>query len=85
MRFKLSVLLIVSLLGAACASGNAATTPTSEPTTGTPAATTTSSTAPVRATFMGADGVESTIEDTSRIVTLSGDLTETVYKLGFGD
>jgi iron complex transport system substrate-binding protein len=35
--------------------------------------------------FVGADGVESTIEDTSRIVTLSGDLTEAVYKLGFGD
>jgi iron complex transport system substrate-binding protein len=88
-RFKLSVLLAVSLLGAACASGNAATTPTSEPTTGSSPNTTsiasTSSTAPVQATFMGADGVESTIEDTSRIVTLSGDLTEAVYKLGFGD
>lgn len=90
MRFKLSVLLAVALLCGACASGNAATTATSEPTTGTPAATTTSiastsSTAPVPATFIGADGVESTIEDTSRIVTLSGDLTEAVYKLGFGD
>lgn len=35
--------------------------------------------------FTGADGVESLIVDTSRIVTLSGDLTEAAYALGFGD
>lgn len=35
-------------------------------------------------TYVGADGVESTITDTSRIVTLSGDLTEAVFALGFG-
>jgi iron complex transport system substrate-binding protein len=35
-------------------------------------------------TFVGADGVESRIEDTSRIVTLSGDLTEAVFELGQG-
>ncbi|MDJ0923875.1 MAG: ABC transporter substrate-binding protein [Acidimicrobiia bacterium] len=35
-------------------------------------------------TFVGADGVESRIEDTSRIVTLSGDLTEAVFELGLG-
>jgi iron complex transport system substrate-binding protein len=34
--------------------------------------------------FVGADGVESRIDDTSRIVTLSGDLTEAVFELGFG-
>ncbi|MDJ0497321.1 MAG: ABC transporter substrate-binding protein [Acidimicrobiia bacterium] len=34
--------------------------------------------------FVGADGVESRIEDTSRIVTLSGDLTEAVFELGLG-
>lgn len=34
---------------------------------------------------VGADGVESTITDTSRIVTLTGDLTEFVYELGLGD
>ncbi|MBT8193172.1 MAG: ABC transporter substrate-binding protein [Acidimicrobiia bacterium] len=90
MRFKLSVLLVVALLTTACTSSNAATTPTSEPTTGNPGTTSTSapgttSTTPAPPTFTGADGVESTIDDTSRIVTLSGDLTETVYKLGFGD
>ena len=34
--------------------------------------------------FVGADGVESQIADTSRIVTLSGDLTEAVFELGMG-
>ena len=34
---------------------------------------------------VGADGVESTIIDVSRIVTLSGDLTEFVFELGLGD
>lgn len=90
MRFKPIVVLVVALLAAACSSGDVDTTPTGEPTTGNPGTTTTTgpattSTAPAPTTFTGADGVESTIDDTSRIVTLSGDLTETVYKLGFGD
>ena len=36
-------------------------------------------------TFTGADGVTSEIVDTSRIVTLSGDLTEAVFQLGLGE
>lgn len=35
--------------------------------------------------FIGADGVESDISDTSRIVVLNGDLTETIFALGAGD
>ena len=35
--------------------------------------------------FTGVDGVESDISDTSRIVVLNGDLTETVFALGAGD
>ncbi len=35
--------------------------------------------------FTGADGVESDTSDTSRIVALSGDLTEFVFELGAGD
>ncbi len=35
--------------------------------------------------YVGADGVTSVIADTSRIVTLSGDLTEAVFALGLGD
>lgn len=36
-------------------------------------------------TFTGADGVASDVTDTSRIITLSGDLTEFVFELGAGD
>ncbi|MCL1586780.1 MAG: ABC transporter substrate-binding protein [Actinomycetia bacterium] len=36
------------------------------------------------ASFTGSDGVASSVSDTSRIVTLSGDLTEFVYELGAG-
>ncbi len=35
--------------------------------------------------FIGADGVASDTHDTSRIVTLSGDLTEFLYELGHGE
>ncbi|MGI9528864.1 MAG: heme/hemin ABC transporter substrate-binding protein [Acidimicrobiia bacterium] len=35
--------------------------------------------------YEGVDGVVSSIEDTSRIVALNGDLTETIYALGAGD
>jgi iron complex transport system substrate-binding protein len=54
---------------------SATTEPDLQPTTTTKPATT---------SFTGADGVTSEIADTSRIVTLSGDLTETVFALGFG-
>lgn len=36
-------------------------------------------------TLTGADGVVTTISDVSRIVTLGGAITESVYALGFGD
>ncbi len=36
-------------------------------------------------TFLGADGVTSQVEDLSRIITLSGDLTEIVFALGMGE
>ena len=35
--------------------------------------------------FVGADGVASAVSDTSRIVSLSGDLTEIIFELGLGD
>lgn len=57
--------------------------PTAAETTTTLAETTTA--APSGTVFVGADGVEQTITDTSRIVTLTGDLTEIVYELGLGD
>lgn len=71
MGVRLAVALVAALLAGACASKTSAvTTSTSQP-SGV-------------VTFVGADGVTSTIGDTSRIVTLSGDLTETVWRLGFG-
>lgn len=85
---SLLVLTTWALMAAACGGDDAATTTT----TTTPAPVTTSSTtttttepevAGVR--FVGADGVVSIITDTSRIVSLNGDLTEIIFELGFGD
>lgn len=63
---------------------SATTTATTAPstTTSTQATTTTESEARV---FVGADGVETTITDISRIVSLNGDLTEIVFDLGLGE
>jgi iron complex transport system substrate-binding protein len=88
-RVRLSVVLAVTLLCGACASETSSTTTVAETTTvltpGTSeVATTLQVVEPTAGTFVGADGVESTIKDTSRIVTLSGDLTEEVWRLGFG-
>ena len=58
----------------------ATTTSTSSTTTTTTATTTTS----VEQVFVGADGVETTITDVSRIVSLNGDLTEIIFELGLG-
>lgn len=84
----IGLVLVTALVGGACASQPVGTTTAAETTTSTTSGTTTSTTsveAPAVETFIGADGVESTITDTRRIVTLSGDLTETVWELGFGD
>ncbi len=84
----IGLVLAAALVGGACASQPVATTTAGEPTTSTTMGTTTSTSgveAPAVETFIGADGVVSTIADTNRIVTLSGDLTETVWRLGFGD
>lgn len=71
------------LLATACSSsGQAEDTQPIPPTSSTSVETTT--TVAATRTFVGIDGVESTITDTSRIVTLSGDLTEVVFALGFG-
>lgn len=84
-----SLLLGVALLAAACSSGESeataapsdTTTTTSGPTK-TMAATTTTTTLP---TYVGADGVRSVIADTSRIISLNGDITEILFELGLGD
>lgn len=90
---KLSlVLAAVAVLAAACAGGADPTTTiagpattSSAPTTTAVVSTSTTEATPAVPTFIGADLVESTISDTSRIVTLAGDLTEAVWILGFGE
>lgn len=91
MRVRLGIVLVSTLLCGACAPETAATTTVATTVTGAPtptsdpATSTTREEVPPVITYTGADGVESVIADTSRIVTLSGDLTEAVWKLGFGD
>lgn len=91
MTHKLGLLVVgLSLLVASCGSSASAVDETTTTTVATPTtteATTTTTWEPVATgvTFTGADGVESVITDTSRIVSLNGDLTEILYELGFGD
>jgi iron complex transport system substrate-binding protein len=61
-----------------------ATTTQPETTTTTSVETTTTS-IPSERVFVGADGVETTISDISRIVSLNGDLTEIIFELGLGE
>lgn len=83
----------MALVFAACGGnqGGSSTTsaPQAAPSTTVAGTTTTSemrSTTTGRSiTFTGADGVETTISDTSRIVSLNGDITEVIYELGLGD
>ena len=98
MKSRLLITLGVSaMVLAACSSSDdadeASTTTTVQqeatttvaPTTTVPPVTTTVAEEPVDRTFTGADGVETTISDVSRIVTLNGDLTEIIFELGLGD
>lgn len=80
----------LTLIAAACGGEASDTTQATATTVTTTAATEplTTSTAGASAeevVFVGADGVESTITDTSRIVSLNGDLTEIIFELGLGD
>jgi iron complex transport system substrate-binding protein len=49
------------------------------------APTSTTMAEPLSDSFIGADGVAADIADTSRIITLNGDITEIVFALGAGD
>lgn len=91
---KTEALVVLALTVAACGTGETAesttsvaaaetTTTTTLQTATTSAATTT--TASEEQVFVGVDGVETTIIDTSRIVSLNGDLTEIIFELGLGD
>lgn len=92
-RTLLALALGIALTVTACGAETAQTTTTvtePEATTTLPPATTTSTstpptTIPEERVFVGADGVETTITDVSRIVSLNGDLTEIIFELGLGD
>jgi len=72
MAFRTAFTLVTAaVLLAACSAANPDTPVT---TSATPSST-----------FVGIDGVQSDISDTSRIVALNGDLTETIFALGAGD
>lgn len=88
----ISLAVCMTLVLAACGGDEGSTSTTSADRAGatTVAEATTTSTATTAVTsgeraFTGADGVETTITDTSRIVSLNGDITEIIYELGFGD
>ncbi len=85
----IALTLATAMSVAAC--GVAQSTPTTvtttppilETTTTTVAETTTS--LPAESVFVGVDGVETDTSDVSRIVSLSGDLTEIIFALGSGE
>lgn len=73
MHHRLVALGIVSILvTTACASASE----TAETTTSAPGED---------GVFFGADGVATTVGDTSRIVSLTGDITEIIFELGLGE
>lgn len=70
---RMNLLVLGALLFAACSSA--------------PSETSTTTTAPPETsarTFTGVDGVETDVSDASRIVSLTGDLTEIIFELGLG-
>lgn len=80
----------LTVVAAACSSGTSTTTTADQPTTSSSTTTvttpqTTTTIPSDQQTFMGADGVETTIGDVSRIVSLNGDLTEIIFELGLGE
>jgi iron complex transport system substrate-binding protein len=85
---RLAIAVALALVVAACGDDDATTTTTAAAaatTTTTAAATTSTTTAAQAVTIVGDDGVTSEITDASRIVSLSGDLTEILFALGAGD
>jgi iron complex transport system substrate-binding protein len=88
---RMSAFATLALLGGlavvGCAANTAADT-TNPPTTSAPTTTTTPedpTTVPTDRVFVGADGVETTITDVSRVVSLNGDITEIIFELGLGE
>lgn len=85
MHRHLTVLMIgAALLVAACSSANDASD-APQPAVTQEVLETTTSEVLGEGVFVGADGVATTVTDTSRIVSLTGDITEIIFELGLGD
>jgi iron complex transport system substrate-binding protein len=80
-RRGLVIVAALCLLGSACGGAGEEGGTTLDATGGTTAIPTPG----LPVTFTGADGIETRVEDATRIVTLSGDMTEIVFALGLGD
>jgi iron complex transport system substrate-binding protein len=83
-------LVLAAIVLAACSSDEPLDSTTTsaaavDTTTSSLAPTTTTTVVSAEGTFVGIDGVETTIGDVSRIVSLNGDLTEIIFALGLGD
>lgn len=78
-----ALLGLLALAAAACggSQGDSTTTTTTTSATG---GTTAIATPGLPVAYVGADGAESLVESATRIVTLSGDMTEIVFALGLG-
>jgi iron complex transport system substrate-binding protein len=83
-RRMLAAFAVLALMAASCGDDDAQPT-TQAPPPATEAPEPTLPGAPEGRTVVGADGVESVVADTSRIVSLNGDITEIIYELGLGD
>jgi heme transport system substrate-binding protein len=85
------IALVVGIITACGGESADSTSTTSAPATTSTSAAVTSTTAAATTTlaeigwsFTGPDGVETTITDVSRIISLNGDITEIIYELGLG-
>lgn len=79
---------LLVLAAAACGEGadqaGSTTAPSTSATLEVTEGTTAIPTPGLPVTYLGADGVETVVDDVSRIVTVSGDITEIVFALGLG-
>jgi len=80
-RRNVAIVVVLCLLVAACGGGEGEAPSTTLDATG---GTTATPTPGLPVTYTGPDGVATVVSDASRIVTLSGDMTEIIFALGLG-